>query len=279
MSHSIRVLVAASTQSEMSESLAGSPTKLLLATNLVDCLLLALLGEYICSFNLQWADHVDLLSVRASPVDDSSVISDPVPLVKQLVHFMDVGRHIPSTHLTEAGIQKLICNSFAVLTEGSVRDHGFWNVVKQQTEFDQLLFSLLLDESRQPIRKEISENIALVCTPVKLLRKTEGSGEQQSTSPEIPAQVDILGTIWEAFVQILPQTLDHAHKSQEFFEVVLLVFRSVAEKPSRELRFDEYLKQWSTIMLGHQTQEVCSACPIMALNCIESESSLSDESS
>lgn len=45
VSHSIRVLVAALTRREMSESLADSPTKLLYATNLVECLLLALLGE------------------------------------------------------------------------------------------------------------------------------------------------------------------------------------------------------------------------------------------
>lgn len=190
-------------------------------------------------------------------MEDSSVITDTTPLVKQLLHFMDVGRHVPSTCLTEAGVQKLICNSFAVLIEGSMRDHGFWNAVKQQTQFDQLLFSLLLDESRQPIRKEISENIALVCTPMKLLQKTEDPGDQQSTAPENSAKVDIIGTIWEAFVQILPDTLNHAHKSQEFFQVALLVFHSVVENPSRELKYDEYLKQWSTVMLGHQTQEVC----------------------
>lgn len=196
---------------------------------------------------------------RSSPADDLSVISDPTPLIKQLLHFIDVGRHVPSTSLIEAGVQKLICNSFAVLIEGSMRDHDFWNAVKQQTQFDQLLFSLLLDESRQPIRKEISENIALICSPLKLLHKIEDSGDQQSTAPENSAKVDIIETIWEAFARILPETLNHAHGSQEFFQVALLVFHSVAEKPSRELKYNEYLKQWSTVMLDHQTEEVCPA--------------------
>lgn len=46
MSHSIRVLVAALTRSEMLESLENCPTKVLFATNLVECLVQALLGDY-----------------------------------------------------------------------------------------------------------------------------------------------------------------------------------------------------------------------------------------
>jgi len=240
----------------MSESLADSPTKLLLAASLVECFLLALLGK--CTLR-DVTELANWILARSSPADNSSVISDPTPLIKQLLQFIDVGRHVPSTSISEAGVQKLICNSFAVLIEGSMRDHDFWNAVKQQIRFDRLLFSLLLDESRQPVRKEISENIALVCTPMKLLQKTEEPEDQQSTSPENSAKVDIIGTIWEAFTQILPETLNHAHKSQEFFQVALLVFHSVAEKPSRELKYDEYLKQWSTVMLSHQTEEVCPA--------------------
>lgn len=45
VSHSIRVLVAASIRPEMSESLADSPAKLLFATSLVESIVLALLGK------------------------------------------------------------------------------------------------------------------------------------------------------------------------------------------------------------------------------------------
>lgn len=45
VSHSIRVLVAASIRPEMSELLADSPTKLLFATSLVESIVLALLGK------------------------------------------------------------------------------------------------------------------------------------------------------------------------------------------------------------------------------------------
>ena len=256
VSHSIRVLVAALTRPEMMESLADSPTKLLYATSLVECLLLALLGECfsIMSSRVICADRI----LVKPPVDDSSLIMDPASLVQQLFNLMDVGRHVPATHLSAVDIQKLICNSFAVLTEGSVRDEKFWHTVKQQTEFDRLLFSLLLDERRQPIRKEISENIALVCTPAKLLQRPDESANGQPIIPENSTKVDIIGTIWEAFARTIPQTPNYAHQTQEFFEVALLAFHSVAEQPSSDINFGEYLKQWSNIMLGHETEEVCS---------------------
>lgn len=255
MSHSICVLVAALTRPEMSKSLEDSPTKILFATNLVECLLLALLGEFGCINIAKLA--VDSKPVSPPPADDSHVVSDPLPLVQQLLNLINVGRRTPATHLSEAGIQKLICHSFAVLIEGSVRDRKFWEAAKQQAQFDRLLFSLLLDEHRRPIRKEISENIALVCTPTKLLQKAESNGDGQPASPTNPTQDNIVGTIWEAFVQTIPETPAYAHQSKEFFEVALLVFRSVSDKPSHDLRFGEYLEQWSTVMLSHETKEVC----------------------
>lgn len=256
MSHSICVLVAALTRPEMSRSLEDSPTKLLFATNLVECLLLALLGEF--NFINVAELSIDLVLVSPSPADDSHVVSDPLPLVQQLLNLINVGRRTPATRLSETGIQKLICNSFAVLIEGSVRSCKLWEAAKQQAQLDQLLFSLLLDEHRQPIRKEISENIALVCTPTKLLQKAENNGDGQPATPTNPTQDDIMGTIWEAFVQTIPETPAYANQSKEFFEVALLVFRSVSDKPSHDLEFGEYLEQWSTVMISHETKEVFS---------------------
>lgn len=239
ISHSIQALVAALTRPEMSESLAESPLKLLFACNLVECLLLA-------------------LSVRPSTGDSPSRLSDPTNLVKQLLKFMDMGRHLTSANLSEAGIQKLICNSFAVLIEASVHDNHFWEVIKQNARLDQLIFALLLDESRQPIRKEIADNVAVVCGPLKSQKQSAKPDDEDVEGPRVPENpttVDILATLWAAFVRTFPRTLEYAHQSQEFFEVALALFRSVAEKSPGDLIFGEYLKQWSDIMLSHQTEE------------------------
>ncbi|KAE8383353.1 hypothetical protein BDV26DRAFT_137686 [Aspergillus bertholletiae] len=246
VSHSVRVLVTALTRSEMSDSLDNYPMKLLFATSLVECLLYALL-------------------VRPPLASDNSLIPDSTALVQLLLHLIGVGRHSSTDHLSELGIHKLICNSFAIMIEGSVRDAEFWAVIKQQVKFDQLLFSLLLDEGRQPIRKGISENIAVACSPSKLLKKagkSEVSEQREATISESPVRIDILATIWEAFVQNFPRTLSCVQQSQEFFEIAHLVFHSVAEKSPRDLMLSEYLKQWSAIMLNHQTEEFVGREPV-----------------
>ena len=229
----------------MSDALDSSPAKLLFATHMVECLLYALL-------------------VRPALPDEASIVPNSAALAQQLFHFMEVARRVPGSYLPETGIAKLICNSFAVLTEGSVRDLGFWEAIKQQAQFDELLRSLLLEEHRQPIRKGIAENIAVTCSPSKLLRKPSksvGSDTQETqgaSASDNPIRIEILATIWGAFVKTFPVTLDHARQCQEFFEIANLVFRSVAERSPHDLAFSEYLKQWSVTMLRHRTEEVGS---------------------
>ncbi|KAH1851038.1 hypothetical protein KXX54_007082 [Aspergillus fumigatus] len=243
VSHSIRVIVAALTRPEAPESLPESPTKVQIAASLVECLLHALM-------------------VRPPVAADSLTITNSAQLVQRLQKLIEIGRGMPSTCVLEARVQRLVCNCFAVLTEGSLRDHKLWEVIKQQAQLDRLLVSLLLDETRQPIRREIIEHIAVACSPSKLVRKPTKSvdGEKQYSSEtmasENPVRVDMLATIWDTFVKIMPQTLKHAEQSQEFFDIAHLVFQSVAEQSPKDLIYGEYLKQWSSVMLGHKTQEV-----------------------
>lgn len=191
----------------------------------------------------------------------SPVISNPPPLVERLLSFLEMGRHLPATHLSEMGVQKLISNSFAVLLDAAVRDRQFWTTLKQHAQLDKLLVSLLLEEKRQGVRKEISEIIVIACSPSQLTRNPAKSSiddevQKPSAVPENTLQVDILTTVWNAFVQVLPRTADYAPQSQEFFQVALLVFHIMGEKSPDDLRFGEYLKQWGGIMLGHRSEEV-----------------------
>jgi ubiquitin carboxyl-terminal hydrolase 34 len=174
---------------------------------------------------------------------------------------MDLGRSLIATQLPDSSIQKLICNSFALLIEASLHDHRFWELIKQHTQFDTVIFSLLLEESRQPIRKEAADNITVVCGSSKSRKKsakTTNDDLEGLRVSENPTTVDMLATFWGAFAQTFPRTTEYAGQSQEFFEVALCVFRSVAEKSPSDLIFGEYLIRWSEIMLSHETEEVCS---------------------
>lgn len=193
--------------------------------------------------------------------DETNLIPDYSALAKQLLHLIVLAHNLRPDRISEANVYKLVCHSFAILMEASVLDSDFWTVVKEQARFGQLLSSLLLDEPRQPIRKGISDNIAVECSPSALLKKSgklqvdsaQGPGQMD---PEHSVRIDILATIWESFLQNFPQTVDHVHQCQEFFEIAHSVFHSVVEKSPNDHVLSEYLKQWSDIMLSHQTEEV-----------------------
>ncbi|KAL4864454.1 hypothetical protein BDV12DRAFT_176122 [Aspergillus spectabilis] len=248
VSHSVQVVVAALTRREISETLATSPTSILLASSLIECLLYA-------------------LTVKPPTSNDVSLISDPAALVAQSLSIMEVGQTLLATQVTDFSAQRLICYTFAVLIEGSIRDPCFWNATREQVKFDKLIFSLLIEESRQPIRKGIADNISLICSPSKQLKKpklpaSEAQETREAALSENPTRISILATIWDAFVLTFPRVKDFPAQSQEFFEIAYVVFSSVAERSPRDLIFSDYLKQWSGIMLNHRTSEFVGREPV-----------------
>lgn len=244
VAHSIQVLVSFLASDGLLESLAANSMRFFLVTSAVECLVVA-------------------LSVYHS-VNEDSLVQDPALLVRRLVDLIDIGRHTSSSTVPSINIQRLICNSFGVLIEGSLSDQKFWSAVKQQVKFDELLCSLLLEECRQPIRHEIAERIKITCSPSKPLKQSAKLTieDPQNPSPlDNPARIDMLATIWSAFVQDIPKTTKHASQSAEFFRTALWVLQSVAEKSPRDLIFGDYVKQWSEIMLSHRTEEACFSFP------------------
>jgi ubiquitin carboxyl-terminal hydrolase 34 len=200
--------------------------------------------------------------VKAPVSGDVPVIPDSTALVTQLVRILEVGQGLRNPQMSELTIQRLVCCIFAIFLEGSLRDPSFWDATKHQAKFDRLLFSLLIEESHQPIRKGISDIIFLICSPSKQFKKPKFPAPQAQEAREValsenPTRIDILATIWDAFVRTFSRVLEFPTQSQEFFEAAYIVFTSVAEKSPHDLIFSEYLRQWSGIMLSHRTNEVC----------------------
>ncbi|KAL4978597.1 hypothetical protein BDW66DRAFT_16203 [Aspergillus desertorum] len=248
VSHSVRSVVAALTRRELSETLGTSTTSIQLAASLVECLLSA-------------------LTVKAPVSGDVPIIPDTAALVTQLIRILDVGQGLRTVQISEFTIQRLVCCIFAIFLDGSLRDAGFWNATKQQVKFDQLLFSLLIQEFRQPIRKGISDIIFLICSPSKQFKKPKLPASQAQEAREValsenPTRIDIVATIWDAFVRTFSRVLEFPTQSQEFFEAAFIVFTSVAEKSPRDSIFSEYLKHWSSIMLSHRTNEFVGREPV-----------------
>ena len=260
MAHSVNVLVASLTRLGESDSVVNDPTKLLMICSSVECLLLALLGESILAAYLKLSNGLLIRgAVKPRLGEYSSVISDPIPLIRQLLRFIETARSMSTNGTPYSNTEKLICNSFAVLMEASVRDDRFWNAVKKLAQLDRLVSALLLQDSRHLVRNGIAQHMAIVCgvsdaAPKKPIEQTEDTPMMSAESS--PVAFDMLATMWGAFVKSFPETMGYAQQCQEFFEVALAIFRSVAEKSPQDLVFNDYLREWSCITLKHQTDEV-----------------------
>ncbi|KAJ5446004.1 Peptidase C19 ubiquitin carboxyl-terminal hydrolase 2 [Penicillium cf. griseofulvum] len=221
VSHSNQVLVAFLTSDELFSSLSGNSITIVLATRAIECLLLA-------------------ISVYRPTDDESVLIADPMSLVRHILDLLEIGRTCPAD---------------PPAVEGSLRDLNVWNAVKQHVQFDGLIQSLLLEEHRKPIRTDILERLKIICGPLKPFKLSVKKPDTESPTAENPNRVHMLATLWSSFLQVIPKSVDHVPQSEEFFNAALWMFRAVAQKSPGDLIFNDYLRQWSAVMLTHQTEE------------------------
>ena len=126
---------------------------------------------------------------------------------------------------------------------------------------------LLLAERRPGIRKGVAETVFAICgspPPNKPTPKISNGEKDVVETARIPTAtaVDVVATIWKALSSILPKAREHATFSQEFFEVTIAVFQTVASLSPQDLIFGEYLSQWSEILLWYKTHEFVGREPV-----------------
>lgn len=206
------------------------------------------------------------------PEDSEQYFSNPLDLATRLLSFISLCRNLTSKHLSEISIQKLISNSFAVIIEASMHDSRVWDAVEQSTQIKDLIFTLLLRESRQGIRKSVAEIIFATCgTTPSQKRAWKASSQVKGGAVAVVGRlpsattIHIVATLWKHISALFPDTLEYAQSSQEFFEVALTVFQTVANLSPEDLIYGEYLRKWGDILLSHRTNEVCFSIPFPIL--------------
>lgn len=151
-----------------------------------------------------------------------------------------------------------------------MHDSRVWDAVEQSTQIKDLIFTLLLGESRQGIRKGVAEIIFSTCgTSPSQKRAWKVSSQTKEGAVAVAGKlptattIHIVATLWKSISALFPDTLGYAQSSQEFFEVALIVFQTVANLSPEDLIFGEYLRQWGNILLTHRTQEVRCTIPLI----------------
>lgn len=62
---------------------------------------------------------------------------------------------------------------------------------------------------------------------------------------------------WGKCAAIIPESLKHADKSQQFFDVTLCLFRAIDHVNRERLELDKFIQEWSDLLLKHIHTEVC----------------------
>ncbi|PGH08928.1 ubiquitin thiolesterase [Blastomyces parvus] len=249
ISHSIQNLVVFITRPQMAEGVEDNALKLIFARNFVECLLFA-------------------LTAKSTPEDSEPLFPNPLELATRLLYFISLGQNLTSKHLSEISIQKLISNSFAVIIEASMHDSRVWDAVEQSTQIKDLMFTLLLAESRQNVRKSVAEIIFATCGTSPSQKRVWKSDSQTKAGVEVVGKppsattIHIVATLWKHISALFPDTLEYGQSSQEFFEVALILFQTVAILSPEDLIFRKYLRQWGDILLSHHTNEFVGREPV-----------------
>jgi len=141
-----------------------------------------------------------------------------------------------------------------------MHDNRVWDALKQSTEIQSLVFKLLLDEQRQSVRKGVAEIIFTICGTSPSQKQSLKAINAKNVTPAgrhpTATTVDIVATLWKSITALFPETLTFASSSQEFFDVALVVFQTVASWSPGDVDFGEYLRHWGNILLSHRTREV-----------------------
>lgn len=72
-----------------------------------------------------------------------------------------------------------------------------------------------------------------------------------------PLGQDIVSYFWSTLVILIPRSLQHGKTCQQFFEIALIVFRTIDDGVREKLDFAAYIQVWSDMLLRHKHVEVC----------------------
>ncbi|KAM5459241.1 putative ubiquitinyl hydrolase 1 [Microsporum canis] len=242
ISHVIKNIDAILMREGMSEILRENTLKLTIACSFVDCLLVS-------------------LKALAKSMPDSSqhLFTKPSGLISLLLALLSLNPNDLSIPLDESTLQRLISGSFATLIEASMNDDHVWFALKDYNQMPDLISSLLLSEPRPGIRKDIAEIIFNLCGTSPLQKNYWSNKVSKDAIPTgnlaTATGADMVETFWESISALLPRTVEHAQLSQEFFEVALVTFHTVAMLPTTEMPYTEYVRDWGNILLSHNGKE------------------------
>ncbi|KAI9773606.1 MAG: hypothetical protein M1840_006880 [Geoglossum simile] len=238
ISRSVNVLVEALTSNDLLE---GTDTymKILLASDLVECLLRFLKGKIHTT--LSWCSFM-LTAFLVEPVSSetsASYFSDEAALVERLVTLLNAAKSLESWSYAESPALAWQC--FSAIIEASIHSAAFWDLFTRRSDIPGLIKELVLDDPRLSLRKCVAERMSHVC---KVLPNFSKVNEEEFAS-----------FFWEILHRIIPEAKHNPQNSEQLFQASLAVFRSVGEFSRDRLDLEGYMTEWGGLLVTHNHQE------------------------
>ncbi|KAK2743058.1 hypothetical protein FQN57_005014 [Myotisia sp. PD_48] len=202
-----------------------------------------------------------LTALRAKVIPDSPqpLFTNPSDLISLLVDLLSLDCNDPSLPLEDVNLHRLVSGAFATLVEASMHDSQVWNTLKNNTPIQDLLSKLLLSQPKQSIRKEIAEILFTICGTSPLQKQywknLSATDIRASGGLSTPIGVDMVSTLWTSLSSLLPRTVEYPRLSQEFFEVSLVIFQTVAKLSPNDMPYTEYLRTWGENLCNYRSKE------------------------
>jgi ubiquitin carboxyl-terminal hydrolase 34 len=205
-----------------------------LAVVLVHVLLEFLRGK-LCTGIDRVQANISSKAERPSPEVSATYFFDGARLADRFVTILSV-----ALEMNESAA--VVQDCYGVILEASLHSRVVWEAFVKNPDILGLHKTLLLTETRQPIREQVSRSIASVC-----------GGDLPSTCPLTKGE--LATQFWHVISSIIPDSVHWSGQSQQFFEIAELVFRAQDEYERNEISLRSFLTQWSDLLLSHQHQE------------------------
>ncbi|KAI9679654.1 MAG: hypothetical protein M1829_001616 [Trizodia sp. TS-e1964] len=216
----VTVLVAALTSNNFHEGSSDEHLKIILATNVVDCLL-------------------KFLKEPVSSETSAKYFSDEAVLVDRLLAMLKVAKSPSAWNYPESVTLTLI--TFSTLLEASLHNLNLWNVFQSRADVPMLILQLILEDQRVDLRRGTTLIISNIC-------KVLPSSAKVNTG-------DFAMFFWRLFVGMIPQIKRFPTHSEQFLESALIVFRNVGEIFKESLALETYIQEWGAILINHKHEE------------------------
>ena len=208
--------------------------QLQLATVLVNVLLEFLRGKCHVGSPVAIA-NVLCEAERPSAETSATYFSDGARLANRLVSILSV-----AIEMNEDAM--VIHDCYGVILEASLHSRVIWEGFIKHPQVPSLHRILLLEDSRQSVRENISRKIDSVC-----------GGGLPFTCPL--SKGEIAGQIWAGISAILPDTVRYPKQCRQLFTMAEHVFRVQDEYERNEGSLRSLMITWSDLLLEHKHEE------------------------